>query len=137
MPKTRTPVNSGNETAGSPVETPVLDGGAVEAASAGGRLTGRVHIWLPLAIALCFTAWSFRSSGPYNMVETDAARHAMNGVFIHDLVAAGKILDVFAFAKSYYAHLPALSLPYHPPCSGSSWRRMARWPWRPCPRSRS
>ena len=70
---------------------------------------------LCVAIALVFSAWGLRTVGSYNVIETDAARHAMNGVFLHDLIARGKITDVLTFARSYYGHLPALSLPYHPP----------------------
>src|SRR5256885_714708 len=66
-------------------------------------------------IALGFGAWSLRTVGPYNIAETDAARHAMNGAFLHDLIASGKFSDVMGFARNYYAHLPALSIPYHPP----------------------
>ena len=72
--------------------------------------------WLGCAIiALCFAGWGLRSVGGYNIIETDAARHAMNGVFLRDLVASGHFTDVLPFARAYYAHLPALSMPYHPP----------------------
>jgi len=39
----------------------------------------------------------------------------MNGVFLHDLIVRGKFTDILPFARNYFAHLPALSLPYHPP----------------------
>jgi hypothetical protein len=67
------------------------------------------------AIALLFAAWGMRTEGRYNVVETDAARHAMNGVFLRDLVLQGRFTHVSEYARNYYAHLPALSLPYHPP----------------------
>lgn len=56
-----------------------------------------------------------RTVGGYNVIETDAARHAMNGVFLHDLIASGSFTHAVGYARNYYAHLPALSLPYHPP----------------------
>jgi Dolichyl-phosphate-mannose-protein mannosyltransferase len=71
--------------------------------------------WWGIGIALCFAAWGMRSVGAYNVVETDAARHAMNGIFLRDLILRGDFTHVMAYARDYYAHLPALSLPYHPP----------------------
>ncbi len=79
-----------------------------------GRMS-RFQWWVCGVVALGFAAWSLRSVGPYNIAETDAARHAMNGAFLHDLIAGGKFSDVIGFARNYYAHLPALSIPYHPP----------------------
>src|SRR5690242_11761409 len=72
------------------------------------RRRTRWQILLSIAIPLVFTAWGLRTIGSYTVIETDAARHAMNGVFIHDLIARGKFTDVLPFAKTYYAHLPAL-----------------------------
>jgi 4-amino-4-deoxy-L-arabinose transferase-like glycosyltransferase len=71
-------------------------------------------LWCVL-VALCFTGWGLRTIGPYNIIETDAARHAMNGVFLRDWLASGHFVDVLPYARAYYGHLPALSLPYHPP----------------------
>ena len=68
-----------------------------------------------LAIALLFACWGLRTSGGYNVIETDAARHAMNGVFLRDLIFQGAIARPISFAHTYYAQLPALSMPYHPP----------------------
>jgi 4-amino-4-deoxy-L-arabinose transferase-like glycosyltransferase len=73
------------------------------------------HWWWGLAIALLFAGWGLRTAGPYNVTETDAARHAMNGVFLHDLVVEGQLASPIPFARTYFAHLPALSMPYHPP----------------------
>jgi hypothetical protein len=80
---------------------------------------------LAVLIALLFASWGLHSVGYNNVVDTDGTRHAMNGVFIHDLIAdviaRGAYADllhpsqVLHFAKYYYWHLPALSLPYHPP----------------------
>ena len=50
-----------------------------------------------------------------NVVDTDAARHAMNGAFILDLVRHGRILAPVQYAKWYFARYPAITIPYHPP----------------------
>ena len=71
--------------------------------------------WTPWALALLFALWSLRGVGGGNIVDTDAARHAMNGVFIHDLVASGHARHPVGYAREYYGRLPALSMPYHPP----------------------
>jgi Dolichyl-phosphate-mannose-protein mannosyltransferase len=39
----------------------------------------------------------------------------MNGVFIYDLFRTGNIFHPLDFARWYFAHFPALSMPYHPP----------------------
>lgn len=39
----------------------------------------------------------------------------MNGAFLHDLIERGKFTGIISYAHTYYAHLPALSMPYHPP----------------------
>jgi 4-amino-4-deoxy-L-arabinose transferase-like glycosyltransferase len=70
--------------------------------------------WCAL-VAFCATAWSLRTNGPYNVIETDAARHAMNGVFLRDWILSGQWTSVLSYAREYYAHLPVLSMPYHPP----------------------
>jgi Dolichyl-phosphate-mannose-protein mannosyltransferase len=80
------------------------------------RKQAATRLWLwGVAIALCFGAWAMRTQGVYNVVDTDAARHAMNGVFLRDLILRGEFTNTMAYARNYYAHLPALSLPYHPP----------------------
>ena len=71
--------------------------------------------WAPWLLALFFAVWSMRTVGTNNIVDTDAARHAMNGAFIRDLVASGQITHPIQYGKYYYGHLPALSLPFHPP----------------------
>jgi hypothetical protein len=71
--------------------------------------------WWCFAIALLFAAWALRTVGANNIVDTDAARHAMNGAFLHDLIASGNLMHPVEFGRTYYARMPALSLPYHPP----------------------
>jgi hypothetical protein len=69
----------------------------------------------PYLLALYFAIsamWGVRNT---DVVDTDAARHAMNGVFIYDLVRTGHLLHPIDYAEEYYGHFPALSMPYHPP----------------------
>jgi 4-amino-4-deoxy-L-arabinose transferase-like glycosyltransferase len=69
----------------------------------------------PYALALFFGLWALRNVGANNIIDTDAARHAMNGVFVRDLIASGQFLHPIEYGKQFYSHLPALSMPYHPP----------------------
>ncbi len=47
---------------------------------------------------------------------TDAARHAMSGVFVLDFALSGEWSDPQAFAELYYARYPCLGIPnYYPP----------------------
>ena len=71
--------------------------------------------FLPVALALFFSLWGLRGVSHTDIVEIDAARHAMNGVFLHDLVRLHKIAHPVNFSRYYYAHFPSLSIPYHPP----------------------
>jgi hypothetical protein len=66
-------------------------------------------------LALGFCLWALRGVGSTEVIDTDAARHAMNGAFIYDLVRTGHLGNPIEYAKQYYGHLPALSMPYHPP----------------------
>jgi hypothetical protein len=70
---------------------------------------------LPYLLALLFAVLALRGALSTDIVDPDAARHAMNGVFLHDLIREGQITHPIAYAKTYYSHFPALSLPYHPP----------------------
>jgi hypothetical protein len=70
---------------------------------------------VPYLLALFFLMWALRQVSAGNAVDTDAARHALNGAFIHDLVKNGSVIHPYDFGLHYYARLPALSLPYHPP----------------------
>lgn len=46
---------------------------------------------------------------------SDAPRHAMNGAFVHDLLAAMPWQDPKGFALQYYAQYPALTIVFYPP----------------------
>ena len=58
---------------------------------------------------------AFRGVGRTDVIDTDAARHAMNGAFIYDLLRTGHWSSPIEYAKSYYGQYPAISMPYHPP----------------------
>jgi hypothetical protein len=77
----------------------------------------RAHLpaWTPYLLAVLFALLSLRGVESRNVVDTDAARHAMNGAFVHDLLLSGRIAHPIAYGKEYYGRLPALSMPYHPP----------------------
>lgn len=52
------------------------------------------------------------------LVGGDEVRYAMNGVFLHDAIADGAVVNPtgwLRYAVSYYTRYPALSLGYHPP----------------------
>jgi 4-amino-4-deoxy-L-arabinose transferase-like glycosyltransferase len=75
----------------------------------------RWEAWIPYALALIFFLFALRGVGQTDVIDTDAARHAMNGAFLYDLVRTGHWAHPVAYAKAYYAQYPALSMPYHPP----------------------
>jgi 4-amino-4-deoxy-L-arabinose transferase-like glycosyltransferase len=66
-------------------------------------------------LALAFAGWCLTGVGKPSLVDTDAARHAMNGVFLLDLVRSGGIAHPIQYAERYYSRYPAISIPYHPP----------------------
>src|ERR1051325_6902669 len=75
----------------------------------------RSEIWIPCALALLFFFVAFRGVSRTDVVDTDAARHAMNGAFIYDLLRTGHWSSPIEYAKAYYSQYPALSMPFHPP----------------------
>jgi hypothetical protein len=50
-----------------------------------------------------------------NFYWSDAPRHALNGVFVKDFVAAAPWDDPSGFAYRYYAQYPALTILFYPP----------------------
>jgi hypothetical protein len=80
----------------------------------GGR-RARALRWIPYLLALLFVVNSLRSLPCGNPIDTDAARHIMNGAFVHDLVKNGDLKHPIQYGKLYYSRLPGVSLPYHPP----------------------
>jgi 4-amino-4-deoxy-L-arabinose transferase-like glycosyltransferase len=71
--------------------------------------------WIPYLLALFFLLNSLRSLPCGNPIDSDAARHLMNGAFVHDLLRSGEITHPVQYGKQYYSRLPGISLPFHPP----------------------
>ena len=69
----------------------------------------------PYLLALLFFGLALYGVNKTEIIDTDAARHAMNGAFIYDLVRTGHLLHPIAYGKFYYNRMPALSIPFHPP----------------------
>src|SRR6516225_9249723 len=63
-----------------------------------GAAAGSSALWWGMLIALFFGFWGLRSIGANNIVDTDGARHAMNGAFLHDFVARGKLTGIVQYA---------------------------------------
>jgi hypothetical protein len=78
------------------------------------KFSAKFSARLPYLGALFFALWSLRGVGHSEIVDTDAARHAMNGALIYDLVRGGHLTHPIDFAKEYYGHLPAITMPFHP-----------------------
>jgi 4-amino-4-deoxy-L-arabinose transferase-like glycosyltransferase len=74
-----------------------------------------LEVSLPYLLALLFFLSALYGVGRTEIVDTDAARHAMNGAFIYDLIRTGHLFHPIEYAKLYYSHLPSLSMPFHPP----------------------
>jgi 4-amino-4-deoxy-L-arabinose transferase-like glycosyltransferase len=66
-------------------------------------------------LAVLFFLWCMLTADLTHIMEPDEARHAMNGALLYDMVRTGGWRHPIDFAKTYYAHFPAISMPYHPP----------------------
>ena len=66
---------------------------------------------LPYVLAVLFALLALRGALSTDVVDPDAARHAMNGVFLHDLIRDGQIGHPVGYAKEYYSHFPARRFP--------------------------
>jgi hypothetical protein len=78
------------------------------------RLSGspRIHIGI-LVLVTCMLSMKDITRGDFR--HPDAWAHAMNGVYLLDLVKAMPIGRLWDFSLNYFAKYPAISLPYHPP----------------------
>jgi len=70
---------------------------------------------VPFLLALAIALWGLRGARTSDIVDTDAARHAMNGALLLDMARDGGFMHPVQYAKAYYSRYPALSMPYHPP----------------------
>lgn len=68
-----------------------------------------------LLVAVLVTSWALRGAISDEITFNDEARHAMNGAALFDLFRNGAMGSPVAYLHNYFARLPALSLPYHPP----------------------
>ncbi|WP_228894368.1 glycosyltransferase family 39 protein [Pseudoduganella aquatica] len=75
------------------------------------RSTLAIHLLLAALVGLLFMG--AHADGSYWW--SDAPRHALNGVFVKDLVAAAPWSDPSRYAYDYYAQYPALTILFYPP----------------------
>ncbi|MGH7415579.1 MAG: ArnT family glycosyltransferase [Candidatus Rokuibacteriota bacterium] len=78
----------------------------------------RSWIWpsvVPIALAVLFALLGLRGAGNGAPMFPDAARHALNGALLHDMVRDGGHARPVEYAFRYYGRLPTISIPYHPP----------------------
>lgn len=72
--------------------------------------------WLPpLLIMVCVALMFFGAPTGGAFEWSDAPRHALNGVFVKDALAALPFKDPAGYAYRYYAQYPALTILFYPP----------------------
>ena len=75
-----------------------------------------LEICLVLGSLVAFAVWSYlRAPVGGDFAWSDAPRHALNGIFVHDLVAHLGEGDPRAYAVDYYLRYPALTILFYPP----------------------
>lgn len=72
-------------------------------------------LWIGAALAVLFSLWCMLANDLTHVIDPDAARHSLNGALIYDMIRTGEWRHPIHFAERYYAHFPAISIPYHPP----------------------
>src|SRR3954466_13968557 len=92
-----------------------LEPAAVAAPQPSRRWMQRLEVAAPFLLALYFFGSALYGVNRTEVIDTEAARHAMNGAFIYDLVRTGHLLHPIEYGKFYYNRMPALSIPFHPP----------------------
>lgn len=92
------------------------DSAAQGAAPGMAMRAGPAEIALVLALALAGAVLLF-ASAPHlgEFWWSDAPRHALNGVFLHDLLANLPWRDPAGWAMQYYVQYPALTILFYPP----------------------
>lgn len=68
---------------------------------------------IPVAALALFYFLSSPTDG--NFWWYDSSRHAMNGVFLRDLLVEGGLLHPIRFATEYYQQYPAVNIGFYPP----------------------
>lgn len=80
------------------------------------RLRQHGATWVCLgALALMAVYYFLSAPTDGNFWWFDASRHAMNGVFLSDMLSQGGMLHPIAFAKAYYEKYPAINIGFYPP----------------------
>jgi len=79
------------------------------------RLVPAVAAGHDLLLALLVVGLFLLAPHSGNFAWSDAPRHALNGVFVKDLLAAMPLHDPAGFAYRYYAQYPALTILFYPP----------------------
>ena len=78
--------------------------------------TPRFHRWIIPLLLAAFVGLLFLGAPSGNTFSwSDAPRHALNGVFVKDLIAAAPFGDPAGYAYAYYAKYPALTILFYPP----------------------
>lgn len=75
----------------------------------------RIHPIIPLILAVVVGLLYLGAPSGNTFSWSDAPRHALNGVFIKDLIAAAPFNDPAGYAYDYYARYPALTILFYPP----------------------
>ena len=75
---------------------------------------GRMAWLLPVGLAILIGGWALRAWNLLNLT-SDAPNHLLNGALIHDWIASGNWRHPIRFTSWFYSHLPAVTIPYHPP----------------------
>lgn len=88
---------------------------ATETSGVYARVRRLIGAWGALVLGLLAAIWGARGMFTGAFDDPDSARHAMNGVLIHDWLHSTQWLHPLRFARAFYSHLPAISIPYHPP----------------------
>lgn len=72
--------------------------------------------WLILFVLALLVGFLFLGAPSGNTFSwSDAPRHALNGVFVKDLIVAAPLGDPAGYAYAYYAKYPALTILFYPP----------------------
>jgi 4-amino-4-deoxy-L-arabinose transferase-like glycosyltransferase len=74
----------------------------------------RIAKLAPWVVALFFGLLGLREFHDQNL-PSDAPNHLLNGAFLLDFFRSGQLTKPLAFATQYYGHLPAITIPFHPP----------------------
>ena len=74
--------------------------------------------WIGGALAVLFSVWCMLANDLTHVIDPDAARHALNGCLIYDMIRTGEWRHPIHFAEKYYALLRQSASLYYLPCSG-------------------